>query len=198
VISIYAQGNYKLFPLPSLEEVLICDHNTTVEEVNLCNFYLCSTTYNYAVYVCTCSFIVYHYIIFIVYLQISLLWYRAIRDPDHKQIFCLVNGEKLPYQVCIEAFEEMDKILKGETGKLFNQHYIFVTLLCTDYQLVVVCSNEDKEERTYIMEHLQLSHRDASAVIANNNTICEFLEYHMSHNAQYGQQIFASEVDIDK
>ena len=35
VISIYAQGdNYKLLPLPSLEEVLICDHNTTVEEVN--------------------------------------------------------------------------------------------------------------------------------------------------------------------
>lgn len=34
VISIYAQGdNYKLLPLPSLEEVLICDHNTTVEEV---------------------------------------------------------------------------------------------------------------------------------------------------------------------
>ena len=35
VISIYAQGdNYKHLPLPSLEEVLICDHNTTVEEVN--------------------------------------------------------------------------------------------------------------------------------------------------------------------
>ena len=36
VISIYAQGdNYKLLPLPSLEEVLICDHNTTVEEVGI-------------------------------------------------------------------------------------------------------------------------------------------------------------------
>ena len=35
VISIYAQENYKLLPLPTLEEVLICDHNTTVEEVNL-------------------------------------------------------------------------------------------------------------------------------------------------------------------
>ena len=34
VISIYVQGdNYKLLPLPSLEEVLICDHSTTVEEV---------------------------------------------------------------------------------------------------------------------------------------------------------------------
>ena len=35
VISIYAQENYKLLLLPTLEEVLICDHNTTVEEVNL-------------------------------------------------------------------------------------------------------------------------------------------------------------------
>ena len=33
VISIYAQGNIKLLPLPSLEEVLICDHDTTIEEV---------------------------------------------------------------------------------------------------------------------------------------------------------------------
>ena len=41
VISIYAQGeNYRLLPLPSLEEVLICDHNTTVEEVNHVNEFL--------------------------------------------------------------------------------------------------------------------------------------------------------------
>ena len=38
VISIYAHGeNCKVLPLPSLEEVLICDHNTTVEEVNHVN-----------------------------------------------------------------------------------------------------------------------------------------------------------------
>ena len=41
VISIYAQGdNYKHLPLPSLEEVLICDHNTTVEEVNYFLYFL--------------------------------------------------------------------------------------------------------------------------------------------------------------
>ena len=50
------------------------------------------------------------------YVQISLLWYRAVKDPDHKRIFCLVSGEKLSYQVCTEALDEMDKILKGETG----------------------------------------------------------------------------------
>lgn len=44
VISIYAQGNYKLSPLPSLEEVLICDRNTTVEEVTLVIIYLYSAS----------------------------------------------------------------------------------------------------------------------------------------------------------
>ena len=34
VISLYVRGNYKLLPLPSLEEVLICNNRTTVEEVN--------------------------------------------------------------------------------------------------------------------------------------------------------------------
>ena len=63
------------------------------------------------------------------YLQISLLWYRAIRDPDRKQIFCLVNGEKLPYQVCVEAFEKMDKILTGETGKLVVQYYLYLSFV---------------------------------------------------------------------
>ena len=61
-----------------------------------------------------------------------------------------------------------------------------------------MCSNENTDERSYIMEHLQLSHRDASAVIATDNVIHEFLKHHMSQNVQYEQQIFASEADIDK
>ena len=50
------------------------------------------------------------------------------------------------------------------------------------------------------MEHLQLSQRDASAVMAGDNVIHHFLNHHMSHNVQYGyeQQIFASEADNDK
>ena len=63
---------------------------------------------------------------------------------------------------------------------------------------MIVCSNENKEERSYIMEHLQLSHRDASAVMAKDDVIHDFLKHHMSQNIQYGQQIFASEADIDK
>ena len=53
---------------------------------------------------------------FIFYQQINLLWYRAVKDPDFKRIFCLVGAEKLPYQVCTEALSAMDEVLKGNTG----------------------------------------------------------------------------------
>ena len=43
--------------------------------------------------------------------------------------------------------------------------------LLTDYQLVIVCSNENKDEKSYIMEHLQLSHRDTAAVMAKDDII---------------------------
>ena len=48
------------------------------------------------------------------------------------------------------------------------------------------------------MEHLQLSHRDASAVMVKDDVIHDYLRHHMSNNAQYEQKTFASEVDIDK
>jgi len=38
VISLYVRD--KTSPLPSLEEVLICNHNTTVEEVHMHAFYM--------------------------------------------------------------------------------------------------------------------------------------------------------------
>ena len=63
---------------------------------------------------------------------------------------------------------------------------------------MIVCSNENKVERSYIMEHLQLSHREPSAVMAKDDVIHDYLKHHMSHNAQYEQEIFASEVDSDK
>ena len=48
------------------------------------------------------------------------------------------------------------------------------------------------------MEHLQSSQRNVSAIMADDNIIHDFLNYHMSHNVQYGRQIFASEVDVNK
>ena len=69
---------------------------------------------------------------------------------------------------------------------------------CTDYRLVIVCSNEIEKERSYIMEHLEFAQRDASAIMENDDVIHDFLNYHMSNNVQYEQQIFASEADNAK
>ena len=65
---------------------------------------------------------------------------------------------------------------------------------------MIVCSNEQKEEKSYIMEHLQLSHRDAAAVLATrDDAIYSYLKHHMSRNVTYERQkIFASDVDPNK
>ena len=50
------------------------------------------------------------------------------------------------------------------------------------------------------MEHLQLSHRDAAAVLATrDDAIYSYLKHHMSRNVTYERQkIFASDVDPNK
>ena len=48
------------------------------------------------------------------------------------------------------------------------------------------------------MEHLPLSHRDATAIMAKDDVIYDFLKFHLSHNSQFGFDIYASEVDVDK
>ena len=63
---------------------------------------------------------------------------------------------------------------------------------------MIVCSNEHKEEKSYIMEHLQLSHRDAAAVIAKDDVIHRYLNHHLSNNVSYDKQIYASDVDPNK
>ena len=73
-----------------------------------------------------------------------------------------------------------------------------VLLSLSDYQLVIVCSNENKEKRSYIMEHLQLSLRDVTAVIAKDDIIHNYLNHHLSKNATFGQQVLASDVDLNK
>ena len=49
------------------------------------------------------------------------------------------------------------------------------------------------------MEHLQLSHRDTSAVMVEDDIIYSYLKHHMSKNVTYERQkIFASDVDPKK
>ena len=62
---------------------------------------------------------------------------------------------------------------------------------------MIICSNENKEERSYIMEHLQLSHRDAAAVMAKDDIIHGYLKFHLSQHEGF-KQIKASVVDMDK
>ena len=79
VLSIYMESED--LPLPSYEEVLICNEDTTTEEV-------------------------------------TLLWKRAMGDPNHFRIFCLVHAERLSYQVCDKALRSLTQCSQGKTGKL--------------------------------------------------------------------------------
>ena len=48
------------------------------------------------------------------------------------------------------------------------------------------------------MEHLELSHRDAAAVMAKDDVISSYLKHHMSNNTAFRKQTLASDVDPDK
>ena len=67
-------------PLPTHEEVLICNEYTTDEEV-------------------------------------TLLWKRAMGDPNHFRIFCLVHAEQLSYQVCDKVLRTLFDFSQGERGE---------------------------------------------------------------------------------
>lgn len=89
-------------PLPTPEEVVLCNQHTTVEEV-------------------------------------SLLWKRAIRDPDKYRIFCLVHAEKLSYQVCDKAIRELNEVMQGKTGQ-YMYMYMYGQLTTTFTLQYIVCT----------------------------------------------------------
>ena len=79
VLSLYMES--KDLPMPTYEEVLICNENTTEEEV-------------------------------------TLLWKRAMGDPNHFRIFCLVHAELLSYQVCDKALRSLTECSFAKNGKI--------------------------------------------------------------------------------
>ena len=88
-------------PLPTHEEVLICNEYTTDEEV-------------------------------------TLLWKRAMGDPNHFRIFCLINAEKLSYQICDKVLRTLLDCSQGQRGKYVHKHldfhfYISLRLQAGDY-----------------------------------------------------------------
>lgn len=70
----------------------------------------------------------------------TLLWRRAIFDPDFKRIFCLVHGEKLSYSTCEESLRELNRLKQGKTGK--SRVASFIITSTVGYRLVIICSNE--------------------------------------------------------
>ncbi len=66
-------------PMPTSEEVLICNKHTTLEEV-------------------------------------TLLWKRAMGDPNKFKIFCLVHAENLSYQICDKSLKSLSEVSQGKTG----------------------------------------------------------------------------------
>ena len=67
----------------------------------------------------------------------------------------------------------------------------------TDYQVVIICSNDDKDKRSYILDHLRYFHR---AIKVEDQVISDYLNHHLTNNkvSEYEKQISASDVDPDK
>ena len=76
-LSLYMEN--KDLPLPTYEEVLLCNESTTDEEV-------------------------------------SLLWRKAMGDPNYFRLFCLVHAELLSYQVCDSVIKSLQEFTQGKTG----------------------------------------------------------------------------------
>jgi hypothetical protein len=70
--------------------------------------------------------------------EISLLWRRAINDPEQRRIFILVCEHNLPYNIVKEAINELRNQIQGKSG----------------YRLVIVCSQED-EHNSLLMSDLR-------------------------------------------
>ena len=50
--------------------------------------------------------------------EVVLLWRRALGDPGHFKVFCLVHAERLSYQVCDRALLSLTQLSQGQKGEL--------------------------------------------------------------------------------
>ena len=49
--------------------------------------------------------------------EVVLLWKRALGDPGHFRVFCLVHAERLSYQVCDRALWSLAQLSQGQKGE---------------------------------------------------------------------------------
>ena len=96
-------------PLPTPEELLICNERTSIEEVCVTHSSQYFTSFPYYIPI---PFVTYIFRT----LQVNLLWQRAVCDePDFQRVFCLVHAEKLPYQTADKTLRSLNDIRQGKT-----------------------------------------------------------------------------------
>ena len=49
--------------------------------------------------------------------EVVLLWKRALGDPEHFRVFCLIHAERLSYQVCDRALSSLSQLSQGKKGE---------------------------------------------------------------------------------
>ena len=151
--------------------------------------------------------------------EVVLLWKRALGDPGHLRVFCLMHAERLSYQVCDRALWSLSQLTQGQKGEqktcnmkcaaLHNNMQAFsffsssVTLpFLPDYRIVIICSNEE-EGKSHIISKLQFYRRPYSTLPSD----ASFAEYLLGHFRRWPESTFkkglsramaASVVDRDK
>ncbi len=127
-------------PLPTLEEVLVCDEKTTAEEVHWLSLYL-----HVPWLLVTDTFP-----------QVILLWRLALKDPECTRVFCVVYAEKLLYHVADEVFHELTTLVMkcnkdqtcahGKCSNILSFWYISEKNFpfTIEYRLVIVCSKGER------------------------------------------------------
>lgn len=62
--------------------------------------------------------------------DVTLLWKRAMNDPNNLRIFCLVNAELLSYQVCDRGLRTLMEHSQGINSMCHINCFIFFLLFC--------------------------------------------------------------------
>lgn len=155
--------------------------------------------------------------------EVTLLWKRALGDPKHFRLFCLVHAEQLSYQVCDKALWSLSQLSQGKKGRLnvnnlchvWPHNNVIHFFYCTstmpvqspfvfsshtpDYKIVIICSSEE-EEKSHLISKLHFYRRPYPAMLPDT----KFAEYLMGHFKRWpmsmglGRTLAASTVDPDK
>ncbi len=92
-------------PLPGADEVLLCTEHTTLEHVSGCLFVGKNVITSY-VKLAEASWCNFGH-------QVELLWRRATAADNGGKIYCLVDADKLDYDVAEKVERKLENLLHG-------------------------------------------------------------------------------------